>query len=313
MSSKNQKKYIIGIDAGASNTEVVIFCVIPAKAGIHMNYALSKKLHSEKFAPINYNILGKKQTTLHLVRIVKTVTNKIGLNNVSAVVAGIAGARRKIDRDNIRESLQKSLKVKNIKILPDTEIAFASVFDKNERNCGILIAGTGSILYYRDTNGKINRVGGWGRIIGDEGSGYWIGKEALNRLTEYYDGIGEKTKLRNVLKRKYKIDASSLVQKVYHEYFEISGIAKHVFDCAESGDKVSISIIKEAAEHFADHLSIFRKKKMTIALMGSLFSKEYLLVKYLRKLAKRSFPNIKLVKPTVRPVWGAVKIASGKD
>jgi N-acetylglucosamine kinase-like BadF-type ATPase len=305
MPSVNQKRYVIGIDAGASNTEVVV-SPLPCK------WESLKNLQIRNFSPINYNVLGKQATLIRLTVIIKQFTRKIGINNVAMIIAGLAGARNKNDGDKISKSLQKSLKVKNIEILPDTEIALASVFDKNERNCGILIAGTGSILYYRDGQGKIRRIGGWGRILGDEGSGYWIGKEALNRLTGFYDGLCRQTKLNDVLGQNYGINAATLIQKIYHENFEISRIAKNVFDCAETGDKVSVSIIKEAAEHLANHLSVFKNKKMRIALTGSLFSKEYLLGKYFRKLVRINFPNIEFIKPGVKPAWGAVKMALEK-
>ena len=186
------------------------------------------------------------------------------------------------------------------------------MFDKNEKNCGILIAGTGSILYYKDSKGKLMRVGGWGRHIGDEGSGYWIGKEALNRVTRYYDGLGEKTRLTNVLKKHHDLHSVSLTKKIYHENFEISSLAKCVFDCAEAGDKVSLDIVKQAAEHLAHHFSVFKKSKMKIGLLGSLFTKEKLLEKYLKTIVKQRYPNIRLVKYQIKPVWGAVKIGMRK-
>ena len=157
----------------------------------------------------------------------------------------------------------------------------------------------------------MKRAGGWGRHIGDEGSGYWIGKEALNKLGKYFDGAGPQTKLDVILKKHFGIKNETMLAKVYHEKIELSQIAEHVFRCAESGDTVSKKIIYEAAEHLAGHFSVFGRKKMKIALMGSLFSKELLLEKSLRKIVKKHYPNIKLIKPVHKPVWGAVKIGMG--
>jgi N-acetylglucosamine kinase-like BadF-type ATPase len=293
-------KYLIGIDAGATSTQLIVCS------------DSDLVLFDKKFPPINYNISGESGTITLLIQIIKEAIKKAGTENIKCIVAGIAGARQIKDRNYIKKKLIQALKLKNIEILPDTEIALASVFDKNEKNCGILIAGTGSILYYRDGSGKINRIGGWGRFIGDEGSGYWIGKEALNRLAKYYDGIGSYSGVTNLLKKNYELDVHSLIKKIYHEDFDISKIAKHVFDYAGSGDKVSKDIIKKASEHLANHLSAFKMKKMKIALTGSLFTEELLLGKYFRKIVKKRFPNIKIIKADKKPVWGAVRIGLEK-
>ena len=58
----------------------------------------------------------------------------------------------------------------------------------NEAGC-ILIAGTGSIIYGKDENGNIYRVGGFGRLLGDEGSGFSIGRKGLQAAAKYFDGV----------------------------------------------------------------------------------------------------------------------------
>lgn len=291
---KTHNKYIIAIDAGATCTEAMLFST---ETGV---------IKENNYLPLNYNLSGEKQTIKKLIHIVNDILKK--KYTASVMVAGISGARHEKDRKLIKSELKEKLKISRIEILPDTEIALASIFGKEDKKCGILIAGTGSILYYRDGKGKIKRVGGWGRHIGDEGSGYWIGKEALNRLGRYHDGIGEKTLLDSKLKKHFSIDKKTIVRKIYHENFEIAKIAEHVFDCAESGDKVSVEIISQAAQHLAEHFTVLGKSKMKIALTGSLFTKEYLLEKKLKQIVRKTFPNIRLIKPDVKPVLGAVKI-----
>jgi len=291
---KTLNKYIIAIDAGATGTEAMLYST---ESGI-----VKEKI----YPPINYNLSGEKQTVKKLISIVHDILK----NKYSApvLVAGISGARHEKERKQIKNALKQALKITRIEILPDTEIAFAASFDKNEKNCGILIAGTGSILYYKDNTGNMKRAGGWGRHIGDEGSGYWIGKEALNKLGKYFDGAGPQTKLDVILKKHFGIKNETMLAKVYHEKIELSQIAEHVFRCAESGDAVSKKIIYEAAEHLAGHLDVLKNKNYKIALLGSLFQKEMLLEKYLKKIVKSDYPKIKIIKSALKPVWGAVKI-----
>ncbi len=294
-------KYIIGIDSGATSSETITF---PFHASKKENRGIQKK-----FPPINFNVLGFEESAKRLINIVKITSKKVGLKNVSSIAAGISGARYEKDWKKLERAVTKSTGFKNITVLPDTEIAFASVFEPKDKNCGILIAGTGSILYYRDSSGKLIKIGGWGRHIGDEGSGHWIAREALYNVTRYYDGREKKTLLIKVLKKEFGIVSSNIVHEIYHNNFEISKLAKYVFSAAEKGDKISKYIIKIAAENLLTHFIPLKNKKCRVALLGSLFSKETILEKNLRKLVKEKFRNIELVKPKQNPVWGAVKIA----
>lgn len=293
-------KYIIAIDSGATKSEVLLYPV-----GEPQN----EKIRLYKFPFINLNLLGCDESLKRLKRIVKDISGIAGKGNIAAVAAGISGARYEKDRKKLSADLRKATGIKKIFILPDTEIALEAAFGRNVKNCGILIAGTGSILYYRAANGKINRIGGWGRHIGDEGSGHWIAREALYKVTRHYDKRHKAEMLSKVLKKEFGIDEANIIQHVYHNGFEISQLTKHVFRCAEKGDKVSKGIIKDAAENLMTHFIPLKKQKYTIAMMGSLLTEEKLLGAELKKAAKKNFPNIKLVLPEFAPVWGAVKIA----
>jgi len=314
-------RYIIAIDSGATKSEVLLYPVgivgynsailnvDPAKQkrGTAKNAEGGNKLF--KFPFINLNLLGYDESLKRLVKIVKDVSGVAGKGNIAAVAAGISGARYEKDRKKLSADLRKATGIKRVFILPDTEIALEAAFGRNVKNCGILIAGTGSILYYRAGTGKISRIGGWGRHIGDEGSGHWIAREALYRVTKHYDKRHKAEMLSRVIKKEYGIDETNIIKHVYHNGFEISQLTKHVFRCAEKGDKVSKGIIKDAAENLMTHFIPLKRQKYTIAMMGSLLTEEKLLAAELRKAARKQYPNIKLVLPEFAPVWGAVKIA----
>ncbi len=205
--------------------------------------------------------------------------------------------------------MSDKIKFNRLRIYPDIDGAFASAFDTNDTNCGVLIAGTGSVLYYRKRDGTYSRTGGWGRYIGDEGSGWWIGREALSRVMQNHDGRGEKTLLEGILKKQLRLTPLNMVRRIYRDNFEISKVTKFVFRCAEKGDRISGKIIIQAAEQLSRHLEPVNAKNSTIALCGSLFSEEKLLEKYFRKISKQKYPNIKFIKPKRKPVYGALKLA----
>lgn len=295
-------KYILGIDSGATSSEALLFPLKTAKATAAV----------KKYPSINISVLGIDEASKRLVRIIKDVSNKAGKDNIISVAAGISGAGYKYDRKKLALDVTKATGIKDVTVLTDTETAFASAFNADDKNCGILIAGTGSILYYRDKNGRLLKIGGWGRHIGDEGSGYWIAREALYKVTKHYDGRHKKTALVEVLKKEFGINSGNIVKHVYRNGFEISQLTRHVFRSAEKGDRISKDIIKSASENLLTHFIPLKNRACRIALMGSLFTEETLLEKYFRKSAKEKFDKIKLLKPRDKPVWGAVKIAMTK-
>jgi N-acetylglucosamine kinase-like BadF-type ATPase len=293
-------KYFIGIDSGATSTEVLI----AADGG---KFKLLKR-----FDPVNYNLLGLNKSARRLTTVIKKSLRKIPLQDVRYIAACVSGAGTEKIRKKLRDSISRKLEFKKVKIYPDTEGAFASVFNPDDSNCGVLIGGTGSVLFFKKKNGDYIKIGGWGRHIGDEGGGFWIAREALGKVTQHYDKRVNKTHLAGLIEKKFRINSQNIVRKIYHNNFEVSKITKLVFRSAENGDRIAKDIIMRAAEHISLHLKPVKNIRGEIALCGSLFSKEKLLEKYLRQIAEQKYPKIKFVKPRNKPVWGALKLAKGR-
>lgn len=109
---------------------------------------------------------------------------------------------------------------------------------------GVLcISGTGSIVYGFTLEGERYRAGGWGHLLGDEGSGYRIGQRALQVVMQSYDGVLPPTRLTPLLLKKLKLrDISELKTRVYQMDWgktETASIARLAIEAAESGDKAA--------------------------------------------------------------------------
>src|SRR5207244_5439169 len=90
----------------------------------------------------------------------------------------------------------------------------------------VIVSGTGSIAYGRNGRGEASRAGGWGYVLGDEGSGYWIGRLALRAVVRHADGRGRSTSLTPRLLAHFGAErAAGLIQKVYHEELSPAAIA----------------------------------------------------------------------------------------
>ncbi len=116
----------------------------------------------------------------------------------------------------------------------------------------IVISGGGSIAYGRLDDGREARSSGWGYLLGDEGSGYWIGLEALRAAFRDFDGRGEATALTARIPARLGVaDLLELHRKVYaHELSrgEIAGLAADVNEAARAGDAAAIALLARAGQ-----------------------------------------------------------------
>jgi len=116
----------------------------------------------------------------------------------------------------------------------------------------VLIAGTGSMACGIDTHGAYHTTGGWGQILGDEGSGYHMAQEGMKAALRAHDGMSEPTQLTTRLKRYFNLEKiTDIIDRIYHPPVEksvIAAFATEVECAAEEGDTVARSIVEGEAE-----------------------------------------------------------------
>src|SRR6185295_3235694 len=116
----------------------------------------------------------------------------------------------------------------------------------------VVIAGTGSIAYGRNERNEAARAGGWGYVLGDEGSGYWIGRAALRAVLRAADQRGPATVLTPMLLEHFNVTQPQLLlHEVYHQQLkpaEIGALAQCVHAGFLQGDSAAIGILRGAAE-----------------------------------------------------------------
>ena len=300
-------KYLIGIDGGGTKTD----CAIADLSG--------KIIYQTVGKPSNFLIIGVEETVANLFAVIEECLFELkgDFSDVKQVVIGVAGAGRKDDAELLEKSFldyarDEGIHFKGVKVVSDAQVALEGAFPATA-GC-ILIAGTGSILFGKDDSGNIHRVGGFGRLIGDEGSGYCIGRKALNTVSKEIDGRGEKTVITEMVNDKIDFGISDkLVNKVYKEKLDIPSIAKIVIEAAGKGDNAANKILSSEADELVLHLkSILNKipvKKLNVSFSGSLIDNKNFYSDLLKKKIKDSLPQIKVVKPALTPVAGAIQIA----
>lgn len=300
-------KYVLGVDGGGTKTEAVIADLDGHILGIG------------KSGTSNYQVVGLKQSVASITEAIKSATENAGLNiqNYEVACLGLAGAGRPDDRLILLSAI-KELKISEVIIIKhDAEIALAGATILQPGV--IVIAGTGAIAFGINPSGEEKRSGGWGSILGDEGSAYYIGRRALIASCKAYDGRGCPTTLLNAITEFWKLkDFDSIIKKVYNSANstqDIAGIAPLVSKAAENGDDVAIDIIKDSAKELAlSAISVIQGLKMQdksfpVAFSGSVFNAGDLILKPFEEHIISISPYADIVKPSLNPAIGAVLLA----
>lgn len=189
----------------------------------------------------------------------------------------------------------------------------SAVWSAEGNGVGIVVsAGTGSIAYGTDPNGKVVRCGGWGRIAGDEGSAYWIVVRAVSRILRAFDGRAPETLLRSAFLE--RIGLSSVDQLV--EWAQtgskeaIASVALVVDTTAQAGDHAAARILADAGEELADMAwtaanQLDLKPPATVHITGSVLIKSSVVRQKFSEKLKKLIPGV-IIKPCrFSPVTGA--------
>ena len=300
-------KYLIGIDGGGTKTD----CAIADLSG--------KIIRQTSGKPSNFMIIGVEEALENIFALIEQNLFELGgdFSDVKQIVIGVAGAGREEDAMLLEKGFkdysdQEGVHFKGVKVVSDAHIALEGAFP-NSAGC-ILIAGTGSILFGKDEKGTIHRVGGFGRLIGDEGSGYSIGRKALNAVSKASDGRGEETMISELIDAKMNHNTSkNIINKVYNEKLDVASVAKIVIQAAEEGDPIAEDILDEEADELVLHIRSLIDKLQTnnlnVAFSGSLIDNKNYYSDLLKNKIKSTLPNIKVVKPANPPVSGAILFA----
>lgn len=174
---------------------------------------------------------------------------------ITAVWAGLAGAGRDELRRRVEEGVVAAGVSRHVRVGTDAEAAFQDAFGSGP---GILlVSGTGSVAWGRNAAGVMARAGGWGPRLGDEGSGYALGMEALRAVVRGEDGRGPATSLRDsVLAHAGVASPGGLVAwAAGAPRARVAELAPLVARAAESGDGVAALIVGEAVHALVAHVS----------------------------------------------------------
>ena len=307
-----KKQFVIGMDGGATKTAALLSdldgVVIAEETG----------------GASNPQVVGPEKSADVIVNLVEKLCGKANCstNQVLAVVAGLAGAGREGDKMRVKtatlaEAKRRKVTVGRMTIESDGRIALEGAF--KGRPGIILIAGTGSFALAKDHKGGIHRAGGWGRVVGDEGSGFVIGRDGLNVVAKHIDGRGKTTMLTKLVDEKLGLsNQEKIINGVYRENFDVATVAPLVIEAAEAKDVECARILNKATFELSEHVRILvnkieessrRTSKISLAFIGSLISHDNIYQKILTQKVTFSLPQVTVIAPEAPPGYGAVLLS----
>ena len=302
--------HVLGIDAGGTKT----VCLLADERGM---------IVSEGRGP-GANLLAAGELGVEKV-LHEVMETAIGDRAITpaAICLGIAGVDREDEARTVRAIMRRIGYKSRVLVVNDALIAL--VAGAQDAPGIVIIAGTGSIVYGRNTAGEAARPGGWGHMIGDEGSGYWIGREALAAVMRAADGRGPATQLGGDILAHFAVDDESRLPRIVYDRdqprMSVAALGPIVERAAELGDAVATRILERAADELvlaagsvASQLNM-RGDLFTFFLAGGIFrvvpwlSRE--LPRRLVEVAPRGQVQILDEEPAVGAVWLALAEARG--
>lgn len=294
-------KFWIGIDGGGTKT----IAVIGDKSG-HL-------LAVAKGGSGNLTAISTEQLYTLINNLIDQLLMKTGaaLSDVETVFAAMAGADRQAEQQKIYDAFQQSPILAKLKVQSDIHAALAAGTWGREGT--LLIAGTGAIVFGYEQQ-KTFRVGGWGYLLGDEGSGYHLGKLAIRSVLKANDDqVPLKSFQTAILAHFNVLSPDQLITKVYsspNPVAAISSVSKLVLAACEE-DALAKSIVQAVHEALLELIeSAYSRIDRTkpVVLHGGLFANNIFYEEFNVRFSSR-FPDLIALKPIISGAVGAYLLA----
>src|SRR5688572_30656702 len=307
----------VGVDGGGSKTTVAV----SDETGRVLGRATS--------GPSNYNATGIDVAAERVLAALGEAVRAVGDHvEIAGLCLALAGVARPEDDAAWRGAVARWIEtpppaftwaIRPAEVVITHDAMAALVGGTGKREGVVVIAGTGAIAFGANARGEERRASGWGYLLGDEGSGYWIGLEGLRAICRADDGRGPATALRDRLLREKGLEhPQQLVKLIYSEWkpADIAALAPAVFDCAATGDPAASEVVNHAANELASAaLAVLRgldlaNQPIEVVTGGGLWEGPLLRARFAQVISDAS-PGARVIPPRGEPVIGALGLARG--
>jgi glucosamine kinase len=293
--------FVLGIDGGATKT---LAAVLDLQSGA---------LHLGQGGPSNEDSVGTQAAVQALLQAADEATEKAGIagEQLDAAVIALAGT----DTAAVAQHLHAQRSEEWI-VVNDVVAAWATATDA-QPGIGV-ISGTGSNVLGVGVDGRAWRAGGWGHLLGDEGSGYWLGIESIKAALRDREDSGPETALSEAAAEFFGVgNVESLAARVYSKPLSKSEIASFATETAKQaahGDAVSRALYERGAQELGGQIAaVIRRTGLEgpfpVGLIGSAFKAGAVFVEPLTRAVHELAPEARVSVVDMAPVGGSLLLA----
>lgn len=304
----------IGVDGGGTKTEAT---------AINTQGKVLSRYSGSSTNPYVVTFDGAMQELMHVLdQVIQPLSSSLTEFTLKGICLGMSGVSTAVEKDHVISFLRTYLEQRvlscPISITTEAEI---SLMASLEREYGVLvISGTGSNTYGITKDGELYRVGGWGHILGDEGSGYQIGLLSLKTVIKSLEGILPPTLMREVIKDAYDFEhISELKAYVYQSSIgrnDIAAFARYCVEAARDGDGLAQGILQDQAKELAETTTTLIRKhpeleETEVVCTGSIFKHSAIFRDSFREGLLSRFPRLSFIegRDDLTPADGAALLA----
>jgi N-acetylglucosamine kinase-like BadF-type ATPase len=295
-------RWLLGIDGGATKTLAAVLDL--EQGAIHLAHG----------GPSNEDAVGSRAAVAALLDVAEQAMERAGIpaEQLAAAVLAVAGT----DTDAI---------VRQVRAVHEDWIVVNDVVGAWAAATGAqpgigAISGTGSNVFGVGPDARAWRVGGWGHLLGDEGSGYWLGAESIRAALHDRDGSGPQTALGDAVVEFFgapSVEAvASLVYSKPLSKSEIAAFTVETCRLAEQGDAVARELYRRGAELLAGQVAVVARETglaqadaFPLGLIGSVFKAGELFAEPLAAAVRESAPGAQVAVVEMAPVGGSLHLA----
>jgi len=322
-------RYLLGIDAGGSKTQVVLWQWEQAQSLARNQASENERLHSavwqETFPGINLDSVDAYTANQRIASLLERAGDQVRLSTArfleqSRLIMGMAGLDTENDQRRAELWLRTALLQLGVHepqfvLVPDIELALWSATQTGEGI--VIIAGTGSNCYGRNKQGVVAKTGGLSHYFSDEGGGFMLGWQAFHEIAKMYDGRRASTALLGQVLAAFNVaDFPSLKNMVVNDPDMKRVVAKAapvVQGLAAQGESVSLRLVQQATADLAEMvLTVWEKLgadlELPVYLVGGLFKDEFYCHQLIERLHQQGLRC--QLRGVRHPVVGAVQVAN---
>ncbi len=300
----NGALYFLGVDGGGSKTTAVV-------ADEFGNITVV-----ETGGSINYYSNPLEATRTSMAEILKKIKDKTGVSRFKGAFIGMSALNGRATDAELEAFAGGVIDAEHIGMDSDLFIALETLL--TDGSCAVVISGTGSMVAARDGDGVIRHTGGWGFLLGDEGSGYRLSLDAIRAGIRGGEGSAPETALTKAVLDFYQAkDFDALVDIFYNPPISRQRIASFLTalrTCAYDGDETAAVILSDGADDLAKTAMALLKdypSDIPVGLWGGVFQYTPSFIKrFSDRLAENGFKNVFLLKypPEIGAVFAAYRL-----